>query len=206
MRSVRKFAVIACGVALAGACGGSTVNNGTGDDGGTGMDSGNNFETGTNDTGSMTDGGNMVDSSGPPGDGGSVGPVHCGMATCNPPQVCCVDPQMMSEACTDPNACMGIPINCSGAASCPMGDVCCGSFQNMMVSVGCTPGSMCPMGSAQLCQMSSECPMGERCRMGPGGFRICRPGGFDGGMPDGGMPDGGLPDAAFDAPSDAPGG
>jgi hypothetical protein len=42
--------------------------------------------------------------------------------------------------------------------------------------------------------------------MGPGGFRICRPGGFDGGMPDGGMPDGGLPDAAFDAPSDAPGG
>jgi hypothetical protein len=205
MQSVRNFAVIACGVAVSGACGGSTISNPAGDDAGNGMESGV-VDTGTVETSPMTDGGMGMDAT-PPSDGGSVGPVQCGMATCNPPQVCCADPQMMSESCTAPNACMGIPITCSGTASCPMGDVCCATL-SMMPKVGCTPGNMCPMGEFQLCQMSNECPMGERCRMGIGGFRVCRPGmGGDGGMPEagmmeGGMTEGGLPDAASDAPSD----
>lgn len=207
MRSMRNFVVVACALAAAGAtawaCGGSTIQSSNGDDGGGNMDA-TATDTGAGDSasgdGRAGDGGTTSDSGST--EGGSVGPVHCGMATCQPPQVCCVDIMMRSESCTDPNACMGVPVTCSDTASCPMGDVCCGSLVNMMPMVACTPGS-CPMGEVELCQMSSECPMGYRCRPFFGGVRICVPP-MDGGMGDGGiggdasMIDSGVIDAGAD--------
>jgi hypothetical protein len=55
------------------------------------------------------------------------------------------------------------------------------------------------MGEVQLCQMSSECPMGEVCRPFFGGVRICRRPPMDGGMgADSGVPDAGAIDAGAD--------
>ncbi len=202
MRSMQSLVIAACAAAAMWGCGGSTVANPSGDDGG------NNTDATVHDTGAVDsasgdgaagDGGNQIDSGST--EGGSVGPVHCGMATCQPPQVCCVDIQMRNASCTAPNACMGVPLTCSDSASCPMGDICCGSIQTM--SVACTPGDHCPMGEVQLCQMSSECPMGDRCASF-GGIGVCRPP-MDGGMGDGGMlMDGGAPDggAVSDAGAD----
>jgi hypothetical protein len=201
MKSMRVLFAVSLGVALAAACGGTTESgsNGSGDDGGASSSSGGSGSSSGSTSSSSSSGSS---SGGPAVDGGSVGPVACGMTTCTAPQVCCVTrgPSGGSETCVAPGSCMGIALTCSSAQSCPSGDVCCGTVSGgggtYTINTSCE--ASCPMGQGnfQLCASTAECPTGRVCRAGPGGFKICvrayDGGSFDGGFP---PPDSGAVDA-----------
>lgn len=185
--AARVFFVASLGLAITGACGGTTQNiGGSGDGGGT---DGSDSSTGADAPGADA---SSSDASGKDAvsqvDGGSVGPVQCGPQTCNAPQICCVDTQQRTAQCQDPSQnCDGFPITCSSAQSCQNGNVCCGSYsQQDGVSTDCQ-AAPCPtgFGNFQLCATDQECPPGETCRPLQQGAHVCRPP-FDGGTKDGG--------------------
>jgi hypothetical protein len=169
-------------LAIAIGCGGSTANdtgNGNGND-----DSG----SSNNDATTRDDSGNVGDST-PPSDSPSGLTIDCGLGvTCDAAtQICCATTQ--GATCTAPNACQGFALVCSSAQSCPNNDVCCVAFSQQGGSAKCQ-AAPCPQGPGhfQLCAHDSECPNGERCRMGIGGLHVCGPSfdggpGFDGGGP-----------------------
>ena len=210
MASLRAFRGLAAYFALClVACGGTVIGSG-GPDGG-GKDS----TTPTPEGGSgqpdaiMTvDGGRIpdageVDSAGPPGDAGGI---PCGPTTCAPTtEACCVS-MTLGMSCGAKDACdAGIPIGCSGPASCPTGDVCCATRMGggiSGISVDCTST---PCMGYVLCQNDSDCTAPETCESAPfPGFKYCRQP-----RPDGGFSfDGGRPhrDGGFFVDAGSPGG
>jgi hypothetical protein len=121
----------------------------------------------------------------------SGGPLPCGAAVCNPPQICCEGGGMGGGAtCQDPGAtCMGVAVSCT-ADTCPAGSVCCASVSGFRpTSTQCQQGA-CGGSERQLCSPTVPCPSGETCRGLGGAVSFC-------GMPrpDGGFmpPDGGFP-------------
>ncbi|MEO6420110.1 MAG: hypothetical protein ABIP39_11910, partial [Polyangiaceae bacterium] len=122
--------------------------------------------------------------------------ITCGMTSCDSAtQECCLTVMggggpMAGGTCTAKGACMGgLALTCSSSASCAMGDVCCVNFTQTGGTATCQPSCMGGGGGGgggggiQLCATDAECPMGEACSMGPGGFKACRRtrGGRDGG-------------------------
>lgn len=103
---------------------------------------------------------------------------------------------MAGGTCTAKGACMGgLALTCSSSSSCMAGNVCCVTFTNAGGTATCQPSCMGMGGGGpggpgggggggiQLCATDAECPMGEACSMGVGGFKACRRtrGGRDGG-------------------------
>lgn len=189
MTIVRKLFLGSVGIALAVAagCGGSTDGGtpGVGVDAGAGSDASMAADTSmTGDTGTQLD------------SGGGMGTIACGMGSmCDvATQVCCVTAGEggLSTACTAKTACMGGAIACESASNCGAGQVCCVTVGMGSVSAACGAG---PCAQAQLCAVTSECPMGDVCRQSQIGLNACLPPRMDGGMRDGGRRDAGMTDA-----------
>jgi hypothetical protein len=121
----------------------------------------------------------MPDASPPPIDAGPPpGIIQCGTSVCNgSTETCCVtyNGQTLNETCTPQGQCQGASFDCSGASSCPPGEVCCGSFSQTSQGAQCV--STCQGGwqHPQICETDTECPQGETCRSSPFGFKVCRP-------------------------------
>jgi hypothetical protein len=210
MASLRAFRWLAAFFPLClAACGGTVI-------GGGGPDSGGNDGTtptpeggsGHPDATMTIDGGGRpdtagVDAPGPPVDAGGI---PCGPTTCAPAtQSCCVS-TTLGMTCEAKDACdAGVPIGCSGPASCTMGGVCCatrGGGGITGINVECT--TMPCMGYV-LCQNDSDCMSPDTCEPAPfPGFKYCRMP-----IPDGGFGfEGGRPhrDGGFFVDAGGPGG
>lgn len=100
-------------------------------------------------------------------DSGTTMGVMCGGAVCGAAEVCCITRgaggMMISQACTAPAACTGIPASCDGPEDCATGEACCGSGGiGGMGSAMCTPEAMC--GFIRLCHVTADCPnAGDTC-------------------------------------------
>jgi len=195
MASLRGIRLLAAFFPLClAACGGTVLGSG-GNDGG-----GKDGTTPTSEGGSGHPDGTMTsDGGGPPDSAGfdaphppvDAGGIPCGPTTCDPTaQACCVT-TTLGMSCVAKDACdAGVPIGCSGPASCPSGDVCCatrGGGGITGIDVACT--SMTCSGYV-LCQDDSDCTSPDTCEPSPfPGFKYCRmprPDGgfvFEGGRP-----------------------
>ena len=171
-------------IAIAAACGGRTTldDSITGGDASTGSDGGIVFKDG----GVILDSGlpPPADASPPPFDGGvgdaggPGGPISCGNGVCNAPaETCCVtfNGQTLNETCTPAGQCSGASFDCSGAESCPNGEVCCGHFTQQSQSASCAPKCQGGFQNPQICETSAECPPNLTCQQSPFGFKVCRP-------------------------------
>ncbi len=107
--------------------------------------------------------------------GGGTGTIACGMAMCDAAtQKCCAN--MQGQNCIDKAMqCQGVSLDCTSAANCASGDVCCMTFNgpNMPPTIACATQCM----GTQVCATSAECPMGLTCKPGmfPGGLMTCSP-------------------------------
>ena len=201
MKNIHILFSISAAVAIAAAaCGGSTASSETGDasvdgnnssggsssssgssSGGTGSGSG----SGGTSSGSGSGGISSSSSSGSGGMGVPVdgGPVPCGQAVCNSPQICCESAGVKGggRQCDDASDCKGISVGCT-ADTCPMGSLCCGSLTATMgmVSGATQCQTSCNQGQGQLCSPMAPCPNGEACipigggTAGTGAVSVCR--------------------------------
>ncbi len=145
------------------------------------------------DAGTVADSGG-VDSSAPAdagaSDGGGVGTIPCGTATCMASsQVCCYG-ATATPSCVATGACTGTTIDCRNTANCQGGDICCLTARGGALEAACAASASCT--GVRLCA-DGDCPANETCTRG-----LCLPNGpaLDGGFPlfDGGFPgfDGGF--------------
>ncbi len=128
-----------------------------------------------------------VDDGAPDGDAGAADAPHdspaqetgpsgipCATKYCDPKtQVCCVI--LGSRTCTPIGSCSGgASMGCFDESSCPQGDICCGTIPNATLVSECA--ASCDAGF-QLCASAAECPKGNQCVPGPGGYyQSCSPG------------------------------
>ncbi len=174
--AVTSLAILAV---VAGACGGSTVDDGQGD-----ASTGNDASTGT-DTGTTNpDGSTGVDGGVIGTDSGTTtgGTITCGKATCNADTEFCCATQQGTTCVAKGGQCQGAQLDCSSAKSCPNGEVCCGAFQNQKITATCQQACKGGYQNPQLCEDSSECTPPDTCRPAFGGLMVCAPS-FDGGFP-----------------------
>ncbi len=121
------------------------------------------FDTGVVDTGPFDTGPDA------PGDGG----ILCGGALCNPAtQECCA--RFSGISCVAKGTCGGgTTLECSSAASCGPGQICCfGGFGG-----GGAPSATCTTSTCfgvQLCATSAECSAPQTCQPLFAGYRTCR--------------------------------
>jgi hypothetical protein len=99
-------------------------------------------------------------------------------------QQCCVS--MAGAGCVDLGNCQGVTLDCTSAATCADGEVCCaklnGGIPKAKCSDSCGGGIGPGGGSVQLCDSDAECAP-KKCVMVFGGFSICQGGGMMPGMP-----------------------
>lgn len=180
-------------------CGGSVATGDNGDAGGSDDTSSSGSDTstfrdaigsdGARPDGTTIDGGSTDTSTGGdstvtnPGDGG----IACGSSTCDPAtQTCCLtfSGGGGSAKCIDKGGtCSGATIDCTNAAACPVGEICCAN-RDPTGGFSATCTADCG-GGTQLCATDAECKRpGDVCRPAFGGTaHICR---RPGGPPDGG--------------------
>lgn len=113
--------------------------------------------------------------------GGAAGapatPIACGAATCDPDtQTCCAG--FAGVGCIDKGAmCNGAVLECTSAAHCSDGDVCCLSLLGPTgVGTECrrTCNAMGPGRDQQLCSSDDECPnQRPRCQQTAFGVGLC---------------------------------
>lgn len=98
-------------------------------------------------------------------DAGSDGPMLCGTAVCEVPQVCCYKKAPPLALCIDavnfePFGCEKMDLPCLGPADCPEGTACC--FNRDDFSVACKPQILC-LGDGRptfvACTTSMDCPI-----------------------------------------------
>jgi hypothetical protein len=95
-------------------------------------------------------------------DGGSDAPVPCGMAVCDPPQVCCLKKVPLSANCIDiedfvDDGCEKADLPCLVPADCPFGLTCCVDRAKYVVS--CRPSMLCQGDSTEVaCSSDNDCP------------------------------------------------
>ncbi len=115
--------------------------------------------------------GGVVDASPPPFDAGPPPTFNCGNQSCNTgTQVCCVKQQSVS--CVPQGTCIGgVPLSCTGSASCSKGQVCCAG------QGGATCQSSCPNPpqGIQLCNSKADCKPNQNCISIPQGqgLKVC---------------------------------
>lgn len=111
------------------------------------------------DAGQGTDAGPAMDGAGTPG----VGPVVCSAILCEAGVDCCLDfTGSTPVSCVAPGAaCSGLRLECSGSASCPTGQVCCGAGSTTGTAT-CKPA--CGAGELEVCwDGTTTCPSGACC-------------------------------------------
>ena len=113
------------------------------------------------------------------GTGGGTGEViNCGMISCDAATEQCCGTQQGTSCIATGDPCQGITLDCSSAANCDNGQICCLTGGMGMASAQCA--DMCggggPGGGLQLCAENAECPPGIDCVEVFGGFTACDPG------------------------------
>ncbi|MGH7286386.1 MAG: hypothetical protein ACRELY_33115 [Polyangiaceae bacterium] len=95
--------------------------------------------------------------------GVDAGPV-CGATGCEVGQACCMNGNANPAlTCIAPTgACQGLRLECTGTASCPTGQVCCGVIG---VSGTASCASECAAGESEVCWDGvTTCPTGTFCQ------------------------------------------
>lgn len=103
------------------------------------------------------------------GDGGldasmgspDAGPL-CSAQRCAVGQACCIDFNVGNPTCIgSTDSCSGLRVECTGIASCPAGQVCCGT-PGTTGTLACA--TSCPSGELEVCEEpSTTCPSGTSC-------------------------------------------
>ncbi|HEY5242621.1 MAG TPA: hypothetical protein VIJ22_14175 [Polyangiaceae bacterium] len=107
-----------------------------------------------------------VRNDGPDLDAGTsaTGPVQCSALLCEAGVDCCLDfAGSTPVSCVAPGAsCSGLRLECSGSASCPSGQVCCGPGSTTGTAT-CKPA--CGIGELEVCwDQATTCPSGTCCQ------------------------------------------
>ena len=173
--------LVAVGAVVLGACGSfGSANNGTGSGGGNTASDGGGGSDGSGADGSATgkdggpvgpDGGQAAYDGGlgEPGPGGNLTQIACGPAVCSiPAQKCCIrrattPPPYFTASCGTTCQAKETALECTGAANCPSGKVCCVESSSGTATSACRTA---PCSQAQLCDPTaavSGCAKDEPC-------------------------------------------